>query len=164
MRTTAICLTLCLFAVYCKKDQTGSPSSSGTDQNGMSTPKQLTDSSFINVAINDIPMKVTAIHYSRGGSALNLSAENALEKVDVYCFRFSGQSGLNFQYSDSINYSTRADGLAKWSTRRAGNWGNVDFDCCAFPLTAPVVKGIFSGNFGDYKYPILITGNFKLKF
>lgn len=164
MRTTAICLVICLFAVYCKKDHAGSSSSSATNQSGTAVSKQPTDSSFINVAINDVPMKVTAIHYWRGGSALNFSAENTQEKVDVYCFRFSGQSGLNFQYSDSINYSTRANGLAKWATRRAVDWGRVDFDCCAFPLTGPVVKGAFSGNFGDYKYPVSITGNFNLKF
>lgn len=162
MRTAATCLIICLCLSFCKKQKDGGSSSSATNSNG--NPSQSFTPSFINVTVNDLPMEVKAIHYNRGGASFNFSAENPLQKVDVYCFRFYGRSGFNYQYSDSINYSSRPDTLAAWFTRRAANWGDVSFDCCAFPITDAVISGNFSGTFPDTKSVTTVKGNFQLKF
>ncbi|PWT97337.1 MAG: hypothetical protein C5B52_14060 [Bacteroidetes bacterium] len=121
--------------------------------------------SSITVSINGDPMKVTSISYDRSSSTFNLSAQNSLQKVDVYCFHIYGSSGLNYQYQDSLNYSVRDDSLSAWYTTRATNYGRVDFDCCAFPVADSIVAGNFSGLFAlEGKDDLSVVGNFYLVF
>jgi hypothetical protein len=127
---------------------------------------------------------VTGISYDRTGSTtgttssttgtFNFSAWNALQRVDVYCFSFYEQSGFNYQFSDSINYSSRPDSLTAWTTVRAANWGTVTFDCCVAPLTDSAIAGDYSGNFAsanpDFSkntgnvQDLTVSGNFNLLF
>jgi len=131
----------------------------------------------ISVAVNGTPIAVTGISYDRSGSTdgdFNFSAWNPLQRVDVYCFWFYEQSGYNYQFSDSINYSTRPDTLTAWTTTRATNWGQVNFDCCVAPLADSVIPGEYSGNFLPANAAneksvtgtqgLTITGNFYLLF
>ncbi|HET6256636.1 MAG TPA: hypothetical protein VFE32_21355 [Puia sp.] len=79
-----------------------------------------------------------------------------------------------YQFSDSINYSTRPDTLASWTTERATNWGEVSFDCCVAPLADSVIPGEYSGNFDGGgggldkgtggQQGVTVSGNFKLLF
>ena len=104
----------------------------------------------VSFLVNGNPLAVTGITYDRTGSTtgtFNFSAWNALQRVDVFCFSFYEQSGFNYQFSDSINYSTRPDSLTAWTTTRAVNSGTVTFDCCVAPLADTVIAGEYSGNF-----------------
>lgn len=67
-------------------------------------------------------------------------------------------------FSDSITYSTRPDTLTAWYTRRANNWGTVDFAAVYAPLTDSLVKGTYSGDFTEGKEPLTISGDFYLVF
>lgn len=120
------------------------------------------DTPWITVLINGQPMNVTAISFSRSGSTFNFSAWNNLQRLDAYCFWFYGTSGFNYQYSDSINYSTRPDSLAPWATRTALNTGDVRFDCCSYPVRDSIVNGNYSAPFGTggKEFGFTITGNF----
>jgi hypothetical protein len=133
--------------------------------------------SSVSFLVNGSPLAVTGISYDRTGSTsgtFNFSAWNALQRVDVYCFSFYEQSGFNDQFSDSINYSTRSDSLAAWSTIRAVNWGTVNFECCAAPLIDSVIPGDYSGNFANGNAgldknlsnapDLTVSGNFNLLF
>jgi hypothetical protein len=131
----------------------------------------------VSFLVNSNPLVVTGISYDRTGSTtgtLNFSAWNALQRIDVYCFSFNEQSGFNYQFSHSINYSTRPDSLTAWSTVRAVNWGTVTFDCCVAPLTDSVIAGDYSGNFASANpylskntgnaQDLTVSGNFNLLF
>ena len=161
MRTAGICLIICLCATFCKKQKTESSISSTTSQT-INTATKPTDPSSITVTVNDATMQVTSIHYSRGGAEFDFSAQNSLQKVDVYCFHFYGQSGFNYQYSDSIKYCIRPDTLTSWYAKRAIDWGHVDFNCCAFPLADARIEGSFSGDFSNDKKPLTVKGTFIL--
>jgi len=170
------CLTLPIFS--CNK-QTATPVELGSNPSGSgttpATSRQGGPAASVSFLVNGNPLPVTGISYNRTGSTtgtFNFSAWNALQRVDVYCFSFYEQSGLNYQFSDSINYSTRSDSLGAWATVRAVNWGTVNFDCCAAPLTDSVIPGEYSGNFasGDAgKNPgdspgLTVSGSFNLLF
>jgi hypothetical protein len=170
------CLTLPIFS--CNK-QTATPVELGSNPSGSgttpATSPQGGPAASVSFLVNGNPLPVTGISYNRTGSTtgtFNFSAWNALQRVDVYCFSFYEQSGLNYQFSDSINYSTRSDSLGAWATVRAVNWGTVNFDCCAAPLTDSVIPGEYSGNFasGDPgKNPgdspgLTVSGSFNLLF
>ncbi|RTL61062.1 MAG: hypothetical protein EKK37_02590 [Sphingobacteriales bacterium] len=128
--------------------------------NGSATPA----SSNITVYVNNEAVPVTSISFDRSSSTFNFSAQNAVKKVDVKCFWFYQQSGFNYQYSDSINYSYRTDTLSGWNTIRAINYGDVYFDCCQGPLTDKLITGNYSGNFGSGDIPFTVKGNFSLLF
>lgn len=172
------CLTLPIFS--CNK-QSATPAGLGSnpygpETAGSSSPEGTAGpAASISFLVNGNPLPVTGISYDRTGSTtgtFNFSAWNALQRVDVYCFSFYEQSGLNYQFIDSINYSTRSDSLETWITVRAVNWGTVSFDCCAAPLTDSVIPGEYSGNFasGDPgKNPgdspgLTVSGSFNLLF
>jgi hypothetical protein len=141
------------------------------------TSKTQSRPASISVALNNTPMTVTGISYNREGSMygdFNFSAWNPLQKVDVYCFWFDEQGRGNYEFSDSINYSTRPDTLAAWTTTRATNWGDVNFDAGVAPLQDSVIPGEYSGNFlignasggksAGAEQGLAITGNFYLLF
>jgi hypothetical protein len=151
---------LLFFLISCKKDNpqidypirpTPNPSSNHSD------------TSFIRVSINDVAMQVTSIQYDRSSRTLHFSAANELQKVQVYCFHFYGSSGFNYQYSDSITYSTRQETLSDWYTRTASNRSDVFFNCCTLPTKDTPVDGTFTVLF-DGKGEPLIKGNFHLKY
>jgi len=54
--------------------------------------------------------------------------------------------------------------MSSWVTVRAINWGDVYFDCCAWPLSDKVITGTFSGRFFIGEVQGDITGNFHLIF
>jgi hypothetical protein len=131
----------------------------------------------VSFLVNGNPLAVTGITYDRTGSTtgtFNYSAWNALQRVDVFCFSFYEQSGFNYQFSDSINYSTRPDSLTAWTTTRAVNSGTVTFDCCVAPLADTVIAGAYSGNFTSTNsgvdknlsnaQALTVSGNFNLLF
>jgi len=133
--------------------------------------------SSVSFLVNGSPLAVTGITYDRTGSTtgtFSFSAWNALQRVDIYCFSFYEQSGFNYQFSDSINYSTRPDSLTAWTTSHAVNWGTVNFDCCAAPLTDSVIPGDYSGSFASDNPDLIknqsnvqgltVSGNFNLLF
>jgi hypothetical protein len=185
MRQT-ICLlifSLTVFPIFSCNKQSAAPPGSGSNvygpgaSGGSSSQGTAGPAASISFLVNGNPLPVTGISYDRTGSTtgtFNLSAWNALQRVDVYCFSFYEQSAFNYQFSDSINYSTRTDSLATWTTVRAVNWGTVNFDCCVAPLTDSVIPGEYSGNFasgnpGPGKNPgnvpgLTVSGNFNLLF
>jgi hypothetical protein len=165
-----------LFLACTKQSSPGSPGNNAPGTGTGGSQHQPRPAS-ISVAVNNVPMAVTGISYDRSGSTygnFNFSAWNPLQKVDVYCFRIYEQSGFNYQFSDSINYSTRPDTAAGWQTTRAINWGDVNFDCCVAPLQDTVIPGEYTGNFltGDAsggkfagtQQGLTVTGNFYLLF
>jgi len=118
--------------------------------------------SSITVLVNGEAIPVTSIDFARTGSTLHFSAGNQLQRVDAYCFWFYGTSGFNYQYSDSVNYSTRPDSAGAWNTRRAIAYGDVYFDCCSFPVKDSVVEGNYSGKFSTGKEELTVSGIFHL--
>jgi hypothetical protein len=185
MRPTICLLIYCatLFPILSCNKQSATPGGSGFSPYGpgasggsssQGTAQTVASVSFL---VNNNPLVVTGISYDRTGSTtgtFNFSAWNALQRVDIYCFSFNEQSGFNYQFSDSINYSTRPDSLTAWTTVRAVNWGTVTFDCCVAPLTDSVISGDYSGNFasgnpdlsknaGDMP-GLTVNGNFNLSF
>ena len=167
MKITQLLIALPLLLFGCGK-QMDNPGSSGAGANsgpgtGQLQPEAVKPSS-ITVLVDGAPITVNFIDFSRAGSSLRFSAGNQLQRVDAYCFWFYGTSGLNYQYSDSINYSTRSDTLSAWNTRRAIDYGNVYFDCCSFPVKDSVVNGTYSGKFGTGKQDMTVSGVFHLLF
>ncbi len=159
-------LLCCCFALACAKsaapaDPGDGGSSSGPGSSG--TPVQSHPAS-ISVFINNTPMTVTGISYTRAGNTVNFSAWNSLQKVDAYTFWFYGTSGFDYQYSDSINYSTRPDSLSAWSTIRASGGGEVYYDCCMAPWKDSPVSGVDTAIISQGKENTTITGRFYLPF
>ena len=166
MKAVAFFFAAVVFLLSCGK-QTSSPSGNTNNTNHTQTGNggsPAATGSFISVFVNKDSIPVTSIHYNRGGSYFNFSAENPNKKVDVYCFWFYQQSGFNYQYSDSINYSTRPDTASAWFTTSAINGGTVNFDCCMGPLTDSPVSGDYSGDFSTGKTPLTVHGKFWLVF
>ena len=166
MKPIACFLAAVFFLLACGK-QTSNPSGNTNNTNNAQTGSGASTAgtnSFISVFVNKDSIPVTSIHYNRGGSYFNFSAENPTQKLDVYCFWFYQQSGFNYQFSDSINYSTRPDSNSAWLTTRATNWGTVNFDCCLGPLTDSPVSGDYSGDFTTGKMPLTVHGKFRLVF
>ena len=108
-------------------------------------------------------MRVTSIQYDRSSSTVHFSAENDLQKVQVYCYYFYGTSGLNYQFTDTITYATRTDTLSNWYTRTASNRSDVSFNCCMLPTKDTPVDGTFTILF-DGKAEPHINGTFHLKY
>jgi hypothetical protein len=148
----------------CNKNSIPPTNSGTTTHNIADTGKEGDYPSTITVLINGAPMQVTSIGYNRGDGFFNFSAMNSLQKVDVNCFWFYQQSRWSFQYSDSINYSTRPDSLTQWQSIRASNYGTVNFDCCDAPLTDSLVEGEYAGTFLQGKATLNIGGDFHLVF
>jgi hypothetical protein len=179
-----ICLLICcltFFSLFSCNKQSATPTGSGSNPNGPAggnSPQGTAESvASVSFLVNGNPLVVTSITYDRSGSttgSFNFSAWSALQRVDVYCFSFNEQSGFNYQFSDSINYSTRPDSLSAWTTARAVNWGSVSFDCCVAPLTDTVITGEYSGNFANAGsgpdknlsnvQGLTVSGNFNLLF
>ena len=163
MRIFTICFLFVFLFLSCRKQQTSSNNiNTATTSGSQITP--IIDSAYITVIINRNSMQVTAIHYDRSTGSFNFTAQNKLQKVDVYCFHFYQSSGFNYQFSDSINYSVRQDTLSTWYTRRATNWGDVFFDCCQGPLTDKIITGNFSALFDNDESKLTLNGNFRLIF
>jgi hypothetical protein len=182
MRPT-ICLLICsliFFTLYSCNKQSAIPTGPAFNPYGpaganpQGTAETIASVSFV---VNGNPLPVTSIAYDRAGTStgtFNFSVWNALQRVDVYCFSFNEQSGFNYQFSDSINYSTRPDSLSEWSTVGAVNSGTVTFDCCAAPLTDTIIAGGYSANFAsanpvpaanaDIVQPLTVNGKFNLLF
>jgi hypothetical protein len=160
MRLFSYLFFLCIL-FSCKKNN---GSQGGTYQPPVQNPSpQHSDTSHIYVTINDKLMTVTLLQYNRSSSTVYFAASNSLQKVQVYCFRFYGSSGFNYQFSDSITYSTRTDTLSTWYTRTAGNKGDVYYNCCSLPTKDSPIDGNFTAPFND-EGDIFIKGNFHLKF
>jgi hypothetical protein len=184
MRPIICLLIVCLIfsSLFSCNKQSVTPAGQGSNPNDPGLADGSPQGSAGTVAsvsflVNGNPLAVTGITYDRTGSTtgtFNFSAWNALQRVDVYCFSFYEQSGFNYQFSDSINYSTRPDSVASWTTVHAVNWGSVSFDCCVAPLTDTVIAGGYSGNFENANsgpdknlsnMPALtVSGNFNLPF
>jgi len=154
---------VCFLASACRKEG-ASPGNTSTGTGALTGAGVATKSSAISVLINNQPMLVTLINYNRSSGSFNFTAQNDLQKVDASCFYFYQQSWASYMYSDSINYSTRADTLSGWYTRRAQAYGEVYFDCCTAPLNGPEITGNYKGNFSLGKDSLVITGNFDLLF
>lgn len=161
-----IALPMLLFACSKHDGDPGAPAPGGNNSGNISqNPAAAVKPSSITVLVDGVPIPVTSIDFSRTDASLRFSAGNQLQRVDGYCFWFYGTSGLNYQYSDSLNYSTRSDSLSAWNTRRAISYGYVYFDCCSFPVRDSVVDGTYSGKFGTGKEPELtVSGVFHLLF
>jgi hypothetical protein len=164
MRTLIFLLLIGIFAVACTKETDPvfpvNGNSSTTGNNNPPQPRLASISFFI----NNNPMRVTGIDYNRSNSTVNFSAWNSLQRVDAYCFWFYGTSGFNYQFSDSMTYSTRPDTLSAWTTIRATNWGDIRFDCCMAPWKDSPVSGLDTAIFAMNKQSLTITGNFYLPF
>lgn len=163
MRTLIFLLLVCIFAFACTKETDPSFPVSGNSSSTTGNNSQPRLAS-ISVFINSNPMKVTGISYNRSTSTVNFSAWNSLQRVDAYCFWFYGTSGFNYQYSDSITYSSRPDTLSAWTTIRATNWGDVSFDCCMAPWKDSPVSGADTAFFAMGERSLAISGNFYLPF
>jgi hypothetical protein len=184
MRPTICLLISCLtlFSIFSCNKQSATPvelgaNFSGSGAAGGSPQGTVGTTASVSFQVNGSPVAVTGISYNRAGSTagtFDFSAWNALQRVDVYCFCFYEQSGFNYQFSDSINYSTRPDTFSAWTSVRAINWGTVNFECCVAPLQDTVIPGEYSGNFatgnpGLSKNPgdladLTVSGNFNLLF
>lgn len=166
MKLTRLLIVLPIFLFACSK-QGDSPAASTTDSNSSgnsgSTSSPVKPPS-ITVLVDGTPIPVTSINYSRTGSTFRFSAGNQLQRVDAYCFWFYGTSGFNYQYSDSLNYSTRMDSLSAWNTRTAIGYGDVYFGCCSFPVKDSAVDGTYSGKFSTGKTELTVNGAFHLLF
>lgn len=128
-------------------------------------PGDIAKLSSISILINGTPLGVTSINYNRSNSTFNFTAQNNLQKVDAYCYRFYENSRWSFQHQDSINYSERKDTVSAWNTQTAANWGSVYFDCCYAPLADSLVAGEYSGIFSlEGEEDMNIAGNFHLIF
>jgi hypothetical protein len=164
MKITRLLIALPMLLFACSKHD-GAPvaSPAGAGDNSQNQPAAVKPSS-ITVLIDGTPIPVTSVDFSRTDGSLHFSAGNQLQRVDGYCFWFYGTSGFNYQYSDSLNYSTRPDSLSAWDTRRAISYGDVCFDCCSFPVKDSVVDGRYSGKFGSSgKEPgLTVSGVFHL--
>ena len=158
MKILLLLLTICMLTA-CNKNETVPAGDTGSNNTGSQN-----NTPAISVFVNDSPINVNSITYGRSSSTFNFSAQNNLQKVDVKCFWFYQQNWGNFQYSDSINYSERADTDSKWNTIRAIGYGNVHFDCCSAPLTDHSVSGNYSGIFLDGKIDLTVNGKFQLLF
>jgi hypothetical protein len=166
MKAVFLLAPVCLFFAACTKQDPApaAPVTNGPAPGSGSNNKVNNSPSDISVSIDNTPMAVTAVSYDRSSGTFNFSAWNKLQKVDVYCFWFYQQSRWNYQYSDSINYSTRPDTVTNWTTTRAIDWGEVYFDCCQAPLTDTLITGTYSGNFLNGKQGLTIKGDFHLLF
>jgi hypothetical protein len=185
MRPIICLLIFCLtfFSILSCNKQSVTPAGSESNPNdpqavGGGSPQGTAGTvSSVSFLVNGSPLVVTGISYDRTGSTtgtFNFSAWNALQRVDIYCFSFYEENGFNYQFSDSINYSTRPDSLAAWTASRAVNSGTVNFDCCAAPLTDSVIPGNYSGNFASDNSDLIknqsnvqgltVSGNFNLLF
>jgi len=164
MRKTLFLATACLLAIGCSKENVSTTSANPPGIHPGTSNTTRVPVSDITVLVNNVSIPVTAINFDRSGSTFNFTAQNSLQKVDVRCFWFYQQSRWNFQYSDSINYSSRADTLSQWNTVRAINYGDVNFACCYAPLTDSLVKGDYNGNFYDGENGFNVKGNFSLYF
>jgi hypothetical protein len=162
MKARGALVFLVLLIFSCKKSSI--TNSSGNTSNTGGAVHTAKDTSFISANVGGAGMIVTSIHYNRGSATFNFTAQNDLQRIDVYCFHFYESSGLNYQYSDSINYSKREDVYSAWSTSRAIGWGDVYFDCCAGPLEDKVISGVFSGDFPNGESKFKINGQFHLIF
>jgi hypothetical protein len=158
-------LTITLFAAACSK-QSASPQALGAgDQASVKSAAAAPDTSWVTVQVNGTAITVTALNFSRCSSTFNFSAGNSLQRLDAYCFYFAGSSGLNYQYSDSINYSTRPDTLTPWTTITAANSAEVSFACCAVPVADSIIDGSYQAPFYLGKTSgLTITGNFHAVF
>ena len=164
MKYIIYALLCCCLLIACNKETATTNNSSNPGSTTQNDGSASNHTSTISFFINDEPVAVTAISYDRSGSTFNFTAGNSLKKAEVRCFWFYQQSGFNFQFSDSINYCYRADTLSNWSSIRAINYGNVNFDCCEGPLTDSPIEGDYSGDFADGKNTLKINGSFKLFF
>lgn len=183
MRPTICLLISCLPLLFSCNKQSATPAGQGSNPYGPgatsgTTPQGTAETaSSVSFVINGNPLPVTSITYDRTGTTtgtFNFSVWNALQRVDVYCFSFNAQTSFNYQFSDSVNYSTRPDSLSEWSTVRAVNSGSVTFDCCAAPLTDSIIAGGYSGNFAsanavpaantDNVQTLTVSGSFNLLF
>jgi len=166
MKITRLLIVLPMLLFACNKhdDTPGTPASGGGSVS-QNLPAAVKPSS-ITVLVDGVAIPVTSIDFSRTDASLRFSAGNQLQRVDGYCFWFYGTSGFNYQYSDSLNYSTRPDSLSAWDTRRAVSYGDICFDCCSFPVKDSVVDGNYSGKFGSSgKEPgLTVSGVFHLLF
>ena len=165
MKAPGLLITLTLFLFACSKqgNSIDSPSGGNTAGDGSANGSPaggVKASSSVTVLVDGVAIPVTAINFNRNTGNFNFSGGNKLQKVDVYCFWFYGTSGFNYQYSDSINYSTRADSTSAWNTIRAIDYGDVDFDCCSFPVKDSLVDGVYSGKFSNGKLELTVNGRF----
>ncbi|HXB90947.1 MAG TPA: hypothetical protein VNU72_01600, partial [Puia sp.] len=77
-------LLCCCFALACAKSEAPADPGNGgssTLPGGSATPVQ-NHPAYITVFINNTPMTVTGISYTRSASTVNFSAWNSLQKVD----------------------------------------------------------------------------------
>ena len=169
MKAPLFLITSILFLFACNKQDSsiGSPDggnpANGTAGGGSgsgSSAKGGKAASSITVLVDGVSIPVTSISFNRGTGNFNFSAGNTLQKVDAYCFWFYGTSGFNYQYSDSLTYSTRVDSAGAWNTMKAIGYGTVDFDCCSFPVKDSVVDGTYSGKFSTGKLELTVNGRF----
>jgi len=165
MKAPGLLITLTLFLFACSKQGSnpvdspagGNPANGGPTNGNSAGGVKATSS--ITVLVDGVSIPVTAINFNRNTGNFNFSAGNKLQRVDVYCFWFYGTSGFNYQYSDSINYSTLSES-GVWFTNRAIDYGDVDFDCCSFPVKDSLVDGVYSGKFSTGKLELTVNGRF----
>lgn len=160
MKKVSLFFLLLLFS--CRKGaESPSPSNSLTTASSQST---LKDTSFIHVAINQVPMVVTSINYNRGSSTVHLMAANGLQKVELDTYHLWGTSGFNYQYQDSITFGSRKDALSQWEVVRAPyTTSGVTYNCCSLPTKDSPVNGTFKADFG-LESNLFIEGSFHIHF
>jgi hypothetical protein len=155
-------LTLLLLMAACSKQTTTPDAVAPANSTGAVSVGAAPDTSWVTVQVNGVPMTVTTTNFSRCSSTFNFSAGNSLQRLDTYCFYFYGTSMMNYQYSDSINYSTRPDTASPWTTITASNSTSVYFTCCGMPVTDSVINGNYTALFsiGAKTAGLSISGDF----
>ena len=153
-----IFLLSCFFILACAKEKVA-PRVPPVDP-PIDLPMKPPDSAWVTVFIDNMPLVVSGFHFDRGGSWFDFSAWNSLQRVDGYVFRFYGSSGFNYQYSDSLNYSSRPDTASPWRTTRAIDWGDILFDGLTYAIGDSVVNGTYTGNFSSGKNKLVINSQF----
>ena len=164
MRSLIVPLLFFLLTGCSKYADRPSVPSSGNAGSPVSPAAKPPDSNWITISIDTSHLVVTGVHFDRGGSWFNFSAWNSLQRVDGYVFWFYGTSGFSYMYSDSLNYSSRPDTLTPWTTKRALDWGEINFDGLTYPISDKVVNGTYQGNFGVGKTNMVIGGKFHALF
>jgi hypothetical protein len=156
-------LTLLFLLPACSKQTTTPDPVAPQNSTGSIGAGAVPATSWVTVQINGVAMPVTTTNFSRCSSTFNFSAGNNLQRLDAYCFYFYGSSGLNYQYSDSINYSTRPDTASPWTTITASNSSGVYFECCAAPVADSVIDGNYRALFslGAKSAGLSIDGDFQ---
>jgi len=120
--------------------------------------------SKVSVRINDIPMNISVLNYSRGTNTLMIEASNNFQKVELSVSNFYQNNAFSYICNYEVSYSTRSDSLAAW-IKYPVNHHNESMHFYDFmPMQDNIVKGDFSVFYNIDKSRLDINADFSLVF